>query len=133
MHWKESESTAALSKDRIKETLFFENVMTLPVDFAVWELATGVSEEYHVHNGDVKYGPLEELYYCMEGEGVMWIDGEDVPVAAGDAVLAPARSYHGLKNTGSVPLKLVLIWGTPTEIISRPMKHGESRGCWLSA
>ena len=114
MYWKESESTATLSKDRIKETLFFENLMTLPVDFAVWELAPDVSEDYHVHNGDLKYGPLEELYYFMEGEGVMRIDGEDVPVTVGDAVLAPAHSYHGLKNTGSAPLKLVLIWGTST-------------------
>jgi len=56
---------------------------------------------------------LEEFYYFIEGEGLMWADGEDIPVTAGDAVLAPEGSDHGFRNTGSEPLKLLIIWGKP--------------------
>ena len=63
-----------------------------------------------IHDGD---SALEELYYFLEGEGVMWADGEDVPVKGGDAVLAPEGSDHGFRNTGHSPLKLVILWGKP--------------------
>ena len=43
----------------------------------------------------------------------MWMDGDDVPVAAGDAVLVPLEVDHGFRNTGSSPLKLMIVWGTP--------------------
>ena len=43
----------------------------------------------------------------------MWTDGEDVPVKAGDAVLAPEGSDHGFRSTGREPLKLVILWGKP--------------------
>ena len=117
MYWKVSESEAHWfmqaihgGDGEIRRRGFFKDVMKLPVDFEVWELAPGVSEGMHVHDGETM---LEELYYFLEGEGVMWVDGERVPIAAGDAVLAPAASDHGFKNTGSGPLRLVLVWGRP--------------------
>ena len=43
----------------------------------------------------------------------MTLDGQHVPVSAGDAILAPPGCDHGMRNTGSTPLKVVLIWGRP--------------------
>ena len=43
----------------------------------------------------------------------MWIDGEDVPVTAGDAVMVPPGVDHGFRNTGTEPLRLILLWGEP--------------------
>jgi oxalate decarboxylase/phosphoglucose isomerase-like protein (cupin superfamily) len=34
-------------------------------------------------------------------------------VARGDAVLVPSGIDHGLYNTGTEPLRLVLLWGEP--------------------
>ena len=78
----------------------------------MWELDPGVSEGSHIHGDE---GALEELYYFLKGDGVMWVEDEEVPVSAGDAVLVPDGIDHGFRNTGSEPLRLVLIWGKPVE------------------
>ena len=77
MYWKVSESEAHWfmqaihgGDGEIRRRGFFKDVMKLPVDFEVWELAPGVSEGMHVHDGETM---LEELYYFLEGEGVMWV------------------------------------------------------------
>ena len=36
-----------------------------------------------------------------------------VPVTAGDAVLVPPGVDHGFRNTGTEPLRLILLWGEP--------------------
>jgi mannose-6-phosphate isomerase-like protein (cupin superfamily) len=89
---------------------FFDEVSRLPIKFQMWELDPGVSEGGHVHEGD---DALEEVYYFLSGRGTMWADGEDFAVTAGDAVMVPPGSDHGFRNTGSEPLKLVIIWGKP--------------------
>ena len=91
---------------------FFDGVSRLPIKFQMWELDPGDSEGAHVHEGG---HALEEIYYFLSGDGTMWADGEEFPVTAGDAVMAPAGSDHGFRNTGSKPLKLVIIWGKPTK------------------
>jgi len=117
MHYKTSETTATSynrvihdGDGEITRTPFFRDVLRLPISFDIWELAPGVSEGSHTHKGEEA---LEELYYFIEGEGIMWADGEDVPVRAGDAVLVPEGSEHGFRNTGRGPLKLVILWGKP--------------------
>ena len=90
---------------------FFSGVSRLPVRIEVWELPPGASEGSHVHEGD---DTLEEFYYFIEGEGVMWMDDEEFPVGAGDAVLAPPGVDHGFRCVGNDALKLVIAWGKPT-------------------
>ena len=47
----------------------------------------------------------------------MWIEEESIPVSTGDAILIPPGVAHGFENTGSEPLRLVLLFGKPvTEI-----------------
>ena len=43
----------------------------------------------------------------------MWMNGQELPVRAGDAVMAPPGVDHGFRNTGDETLKLLLIWGAP--------------------
>ena len=91
----------------IKVRGFFQGASRLPVQFHVWELDPGVSEGDHIHDD------LEECYYFTQGSGVMTLDGQHIPVTAGDAILAPPGCDHGMRNTGNTPLKVVLIWGKP--------------------
>jgi mannose-6-phosphate isomerase-like protein (cupin superfamily) len=90
----------------------FRQESKLPVGISVWELEPGTSEGHHAHGGDEE---LEEIYCFLEGEGVMSVDGKDVPIVAGDSIMVPPGVDHGFRNTGNSLLKLVLIWGKPQE------------------
>ena len=118
MYWKERESELAVRSQvihggdgEIKRRHFFAQISKLPVNMETWELDPGASEGGHIHDGDES---LEEIYYFLEGTGTMQISGDEVPVQAGDAVLAPKGVEHGFRNTGDETLRLVLIWGKPS-------------------
>lgn len=118
MYWKEEDSTNTVEQSIhegdgvIKIRGLFDEVSRLPIRLQVWELAPGASEGSHSHEGST---PLEEIYYFLEGHGIMWIDGKDVPIGPGDALLVPPGVNHGFRNIGDVPLKLVIIWGRPLD------------------
>ncbi|MFH5820999.1 cupin domain-containing protein [Georgenia sp. AZ-5] len=46
-----------------------------------------------------------EVYYVLEGEGLVVIDGAEHPVSAGSAVFIPGDAEHGIRNTGSQTLR----------------------------
>jgi mannose-6-phosphate isomerase-like protein (cupin superfamily) len=116
-YWKETDSTdiraqAAIhaGEGTILRRLFFRDRSKLGVKFDVWELAPGVTEGSHTHEGE---RALEEIYYVLQGQGIMTVEDETVPIGPGDAVLVPPGVDHGLANTGSEPLRLVLLFGPP--------------------
>ena len=104
-------------KGKIRTWDPFNDISQLPTKMSIWELEPGTSEGNHVHDEDDTgdNGNLEEIYYFVSGNGTMWSDGTEVPVAAGDAVLAPPGSDHGIRNIGTEPMKLVIIWGKPAK------------------
>jgi len=51
----------------------------------------------------------EEIYIIVAGEGVIHLDGAEHHVVAGDVALNRPGGTHGLTNTGSVELLLVVI------------------------
>lgn len=50
-----------------------------------------------------------EVYYIIEGEGIMYIDDEKAEVSAGYAIYIPPDSKQYIKNTGSSDLKFLCI------------------------
>jgi len=54
---------------------------------------------------------IEEIYYVVEGDGVMRIDDEEREVVAGDAIYIPRFARHTLTNTGNGPMKILLVCG----------------------
>lgn len=58
-----------------------------------------VSEHYHPYS--------EEFLYLVSGEVVAWLDGEPVPLAAGEAVLVPIGVRHRIVNAGTGPAFVV--------------------------
>lgn len=68
-------------------------------------LPPGCAVTPHRHN------QLEEVYYITEGRGVMTVGDEEREVAAGDAVYIPRGHRHTLRNTGSEPIKIILVCG----------------------
>ena len=118
MYIKQSDATDYLREGlhdgdgTIEARRLFPHGSRLPIKMEVWTLEPGVSEGGHVHKGD---GALEEIYYILEGSGVMWVDGEDVPFLAGEAIMVSPGADHGFRNTGDNKLKLLIVWGKPGE------------------
>ena len=65
----------------------------------------------------------EEVYMVLEGAGRLLIDGEEVPLAAGDMVRVDPASKRALKNDGDTPLRLICAGAVPAGY----PKHPESR------
>jgi len=117
MYWKQIEATDRVVSNQIhdgsgliKRRSLFRESSRLPINMEIWTLDQGVTEGDHVHQDP---RPLEEVYYFLEGEGIMTVDGDEVPVKAGDAILVPPGANHGLLCTGTDPLKFLIIWGVP--------------------
>ena len=53
-----------------------------------------------------------ELYYILEGFGLLTVDGVETPVAAGAAVFIPGDAEHGLRNASDAPLRLLYVFPT---------------------
>jgi len=62
-----------------------------------------------------------EVYYILEGEGIMHIDNEEAKVQAGDCVYIPSNTIQYLENTGPVDIKFLCIvdpaWRKETETV----------------
>lgn len=58
-----------------------------------------------------RHREIEEVYYILEGRGMMTVGDEQCEVAAGDAVYVPRGHRHTLANTGAEPIKLLLVCG----------------------
>ena len=129
-YWKEIDSTGIIFRPvhhgdgDINMRGFFDTISSLPVKFHVWEMAPGVSEGAHIHEGD---NSLEELYYFLEGRGEMWFGDETLEVRAGEAVLVPQDVDHGLRNNSDGPLRLVVVWGKPDRQAADALTKGRGR------
>jgi mannose-6-phosphate isomerase-like protein (cupin superfamily) len=54
----------------------------------------------HVHSHEP-----EQMYYILEGEGVMTVGDQTRNVNAGDCIFISSLTRHGLENTGDTVLK----------------------------
>lgn len=53
-----------------------------------------------------------EIYYIIDGAGIMTIDGVEQEVMAGATVFIPGNAEHGIRNTGDAWLRLFYIFAT---------------------
>ena len=70
-------------------------------------LAPGQATQRHYHRAS------EEIYFVLDGEGEMELDGERRPVSAGDAVAIPAGAWHELRAEGERPLRILCSCAPP--------------------
>jgi mannose-6-phosphate isomerase-like protein (cupin superfamily) len=62
------------------------------------EMESGGVQHVHAH-------APEQMYYILEGAGLMTVNAEQRPVRAGDCVFFSAFDQHGLQNTGEIVLR----------------------------
>ncbi len=70
-------------------------------------LEPGQATERHYH------AESEEVYFILEGEGDMELDGEAAHVTVGDAIPIPPGAWHTLRNTGDRALRLLCTCAPP--------------------
>ena len=105
-------------KIRVREQARFEAdklskiaLATTPrVQLDLYCVAAGQSQKPHTH------ADQDKIYCVLEGAGRFSVGGREDTLRAGEAVVAPAGSEHGLVNDGPTPL-LVLV------VISPPPTH----------
>ena len=84
---------------------FFKTTPDLRLVFRKRALKPGSGIGYHEQHED-------EIYYVLSGRGVMTLDGKDVEVTTGTAILTRPGSSHGLKQAGSEPLVILIAYET---------------------
>jgi mannose-6-phosphate isomerase-like protein (cupin superfamily) len=70
-------------------------------------LRPGGATDRHYHRES------EEIYYVVDGEGEMEVDGQRTGVAAGDAVLIPPGAWHGIRASLAGPLRFLCCCAPP--------------------
>jgi mannose-6-phosphate isomerase-like protein (cupin superfamily) len=63
----------------------------------------GQSHALHAHAG------MDKVYSVVEGEGVFLLEGRELPMRAGDLLVAPEGVPHGIRNTGAARLLVLAI------------------------
>lgn len=62
-----------------------------------------------------------EVYYLLQGKGVMIVEGEEREVERGDAVYIPPRATQRLRNTGDEEIVFICIvdpaWRAEDEVV----------------
>ena len=70
-------------------------------------LAPGQATQRHYHRAS------EEIYFVLDGEGELEIDGDRRRVGAGDAIAIPPGAWHELRAEGDRPLRILCCCAPP--------------------
>ncbi len=70
-------------------------------------LAPGQATQRHYHRAS------EEIYFVLDGEGELELDGERRRVGAGEAVAIPPGAWHELRAEGDRPLRILCCCAPP--------------------
>lgn len=85
----------------IRELLAHRNSSIKNQSLAEARLPAGATTTLHYH-------PVtEEIYYILEGSGVMWIGESQRNVVPGDAIAIPPGAPHQIRNVGESELRFL--------------------------
>lgn len=62
------------------------------------EIRPGGNQRIHGHDP-------EQIYFILEGKGLMTVGDERAYVGSGDCIFIPSQTPHGLNNDGEAPLR----------------------------
>ena len=91
---------AQYSPDKMgKATIFKSDQMLVGLN----AFEPGQEHKLHAHAG------MDKLYSVIEGEGLFLLEGEEIPMAAGDLLVAPADIPHGIRNSSGARLLVLAV------------------------
>lgn len=91
---------AVFSPDRMGKSTLYGSTRLL-VGLNAFE--PGQSHALHAHPG------MDKLYHVLAGRGVFLLDGRELPMSAGDLLVAPEGVPHGVSNTGDERLVVLAV------------------------
>lgn len=91
---------ASYAPDKMGKATLFQSSRLL-VGLNAFE--PGQSHALHAHAG------MDKVYSVVEGEGVFLLEGRELPMRAGDLLVAPEGVPHGVRNTGNSRLLVLAI------------------------
>ncbi len=91
---------AVYSATKMGKNTLFESARLL-VGLNAFE--PGQEHALHAHAG------MDKLYSVVEGEGLFLLDGRNLPMRAGDLLVAPEGVPHGIRNTGTSRLLMLAV------------------------
>lgn len=86
--------------DKMGKATLFESARLL-VGLNAFE--PGQMHELHSHQG------MDKLYYVLEGDGLFLLDGRQLDVTGGEMMVAPEGVPHGIHNTGTRRLLVLVV------------------------
>lgn len=86
--------------DKMGKSTLFESARVL-VGLNAFE--PGQAHALHAHTG------MDKVYQVLEGEGRFLLEGRELPMKAGDLLVAPEGVPHGVRNTGTARLLVLTI------------------------
>jgi quercetin dioxygenase-like cupin family protein len=86
--------------DKMGKSTLFESPRVL-VGLNAFE--PGQAHTLHSHAG------MDKVYQVLEGEGRFLLEGRELPMTAGDLMIAPEGVPHGVRNTGTARLLVLAI------------------------
>ena len=91
---------AVYSAEKMGKATIFESSRLL-VGLNAFE--PGQSHALHAHQG------MDKVYHVLEGQGVFLLEGRELPMGAGDLLIAPEGVAHGVRNSGSGRLLVLAV------------------------
>ena len=91
---------ASYHQDKMGKATLFESPRLL-VGLNAFE--PGQEHALHAHAG------MDKVYQVIEGEGVFLLEGRELPMRAGDLLVAPEGVPHGVRNIGAERLLVLAI------------------------
>jgi quercetin dioxygenase-like cupin family protein len=91
---------AAYAPGKMGKTTIFESARLL-VGLNAFE--PGQEHKLHAHAGQ------DKVYHVLEGTGVFLLEQQELPMVAGDLLVAPEGVPHGVRNTGESRLLVLAI------------------------
>lgn len=72
-----------------------------------------VKHVYHIPKTKVvplhKHEKVDEIFYCIKGEGIGVLEDKEIKLSVGDVFLAPAGKLHSLKSESDLYVTAFLI------------------------
>ena len=91
---------AVYSPDKMGKTTIFRSDRVL---VGLNSFEPGQEHALHAHEG------MDKIYQVIEGRGLFLLEGDEVSMQAGVLLVAPEGAPHGIRNTGTERLLVLVV------------------------